>query len=90
MPAPTESNSDLEVDSEDSGDGDDLDHLDDEDQLPAEHYLAKAANLDASQLRQKRYSNGTQERLYETHMSWNRWFLAGIVNISVLTSWPGI
>ena len=46
--------------------------FDDEGQLPPEHYLAQAESLDVTQLRQKRYSDGTQERLDETRMYWNR------------------
>lgn len=45
-----------EVDSDD----DDFDY---EGQLPAEHYLAKAESLDISQLRQRRYSPLTQDKL---------------------------
>ena len=70
----SEFNSDLELDSDDSGD--DADPNDnsvvDEGQLPPEHYLAEAESLDVSQLRQKRYSDGTQERLDETRVYWNR------------------
>jgi hypothetical protein len=63
----SESNSDSQLDSEDSDDDDDLgdDSFDDEGQLPPEHYLSQARNLDVSQLRQKRYADGTRERLDE-------------------------
>ncbi|OXV09253.1 hypothetical protein Egran_02985, partial [Elaphomyces granulatus] len=69
------SDSDLELGSEDSDDDDDLgdDSFDDEGQLPPEHYLAEAESLDISQLRQKRYSDGTQEKLDETRVYWNRY-----------------
>ena len=68
------SSSDLEPDSEVSDDEDEPNNntFDDEGQLPPEHYLAQAESLDVSQLRQKRYSDGTQERLDETRMYWNR------------------
>ena len=68
----SDSTSDPELDSEDSDDepGDDI--SDDEGQLPCEHYLAQAENLDVSQLRQQRYSDVTQKRLDETHVYWNR------------------
>jgi hypothetical protein len=81
----SESSSDLELDSEfsdddgdnlddDDDDGDNLDDdsFDDEGQLPPEHYLAQAESLDVSQLRQKRYSDGTQQKLDETRVYWNR------------------
>ncbi|BCR82796.1 hypothetical protein ACHE_10198S [Aspergillus chevalieri] len=45
---------------------------DDEGQLPPEHYLAQAKSLNVSQLRQQRYSDGTQEKLDETRMYWDR------------------
>ena len=70
----SDSSSDLEPDSEVSDDEDepDDDTFDDEGQLPPEHYLAQAESLDVSQLRQKRYSDATQEKLDETRMYWNR------------------
>jgi hypothetical protein len=70
----SDSSSDLEPDSEVSDDEDEPDDnaVDDEGQLPPEHYLAQAESLDVSQLRQKRYSDDTQERLDETRMYWNR------------------
>jgi hypothetical protein len=70
----SESNSDLELDSEDSDDNDNPgdNSFDDEGQLPPEHYLAEAESLNVSQLRQKRYSDGTQEKLDETRVYWNR------------------
>jgi hypothetical protein len=61
----SESNSDIELESENSNDDD---SSDDEGQLPPEHYLAGAKNLDVSQLRQKRYSDGTQGRLDEVRV----------------------
>ena len=65
----SESNSDLELDSDDSDDDEDPNDnsIDDEG-----HYLAEAESLDVSQLRQKRYSDGTQKRLDETRVYWNR------------------
>ena len=70
----SDSGSDPEVDSEVSDNEDQLgdDTFDDEDQLPPEHYLAQAESLDVSRLRQKRYSDRTQERLDETRWYWNR------------------
>ena len=66
--------SDPELDSEVSDEDEPDDNaFDDEGQLPPEHYLAQAESLDVTQLRQKRYSDGTQERLDETRMYWNRY-----------------
>ncbi|OJD22696.1 hypothetical protein ACJ73_05960 [Blastomyces percursus] len=66
----SESNSDSGLDSEE--DPDDSDN-NDEGQLPAAHYLARAENLDVTQLRQKRYSDKTQEALDDTRVYWNRY-----------------
>ncbi|KAH1891179.1 hypothetical protein KXW69_003774 [Aspergillus fumigatus] len=62
------SNSDLELDSEDSDNKDDSpeDFSNNDSQLPPEYYLEQAESLDISQLQQKRYSDGTQEKLDET------------------------
>ncbi|EDN05279.1 conserved hypothetical protein [Histoplasma mississippiense (nom. inval.)] len=49
------------------------DEDDDDGQLPAEHYLALAESLDIAQLRQKRYSPNTQEKLDETRDYWERY-----------------
>ena len=72
----SDSISDLALDSDDSDDEDedepDDNISDDEGQLPPEHYLAQVESLNVSQLRQKRYSDTTQERLNETRMYWNR------------------
>jgi hypothetical protein len=63
--------SDSELSSEgsddDESDSDDEFH-NDEGQLPPEHYIAEALSLDVSQLRQKRYSDCTQEKLDDTTM----------------------
>jgi hypothetical protein len=69
-----DSDSDTDLNSEDSEDedGPGEDAFDDEGQRPPEHYLAQAECLDVSQLRQKRYSDGTQARMDETRMYWNR------------------
>ena len=67
--------SDSELSSEGSDDeesGSDDEFHNDEGQLPPEHYIAEALSLDVSQLRQKRYSDCTQEKLDETTMYWNR------------------
>ncbi|KAL4868073.1 hypothetical protein BDV12DRAFT_107969 [Aspergillus spectabilis] len=70
----SDSSSDPGLDSKDSANkdkpGDNM--FDNKGQLPPEHYLAQAESLNVSQLRQKQYSNGTQERLDETRMYWNR------------------
>ncbi|EDN07431.1 conserved hypothetical protein [Histoplasma mississippiense (nom. inval.)] len=49
------------------------DEDDDDGQLPPEHYLALAESLDIAQLRQKRYSPRTQEKLDETRGYWERY-----------------
>ncbi|KUL81434.1 hypothetical protein ZTR_09552, partial [Talaromyces verruculosus] len=68
-----ESASELEPDEEGSDDESvsDDDDLHDEGQLPAAEYLAIAENLNVSQLRQKRYSPTTQDKLDETHEYWD-------------------
>ncbi|KAH2026139.1 hypothetical protein KXV43_000989 [Aspergillus fumigatus] len=65
------SNSDLELDSEDSDNKDDSpeDFSNNDSQLPPEYYLEQAESLDISQLQQKRYSDGTQEKLDETRLT---------------------
>jgi hypothetical protein len=70
----SESSSDSELDSEDSDDDDDLGDgsFDDEGQLPPEHYLAQAQNLDVSQLRQKRYADDTQRNKDKVRVQWER------------------
>jgi hypothetical protein len=69
-----ESVSDPESDREESDDESDSDDddLHDEGQLSAEEYLAIAENLNVSQLRQKRYSPNTQDKLDETRGYWDR------------------
>ncbi|KAJ5471584.1 hypothetical protein N7530_008941 [Penicillium desertorum] len=62
----SESESESEVESED-----DLASEDEEEQLPPEYYLHEAESLDVSQLRQKRYSPKTQERLDEAQHFWD-------------------
>ena len=70
----TASDSEFEVESGDSDDDSVFDDFDtDEGQLPPEHYLAEAEALDVSQLRQKRYSDSTQDKLDETVDYWNRY-----------------
>ncbi|OJD25345.1 hypothetical protein ACJ73_03282 [Blastomyces percursus] len=49
------------------------DEDDDDGQLPPEHYLALAESLVIAQLRQKRYSPRTQEKLDETRDYWERY-----------------
>jgi len=69
-----DSTSNPELDSEDSDDENkSSDNIsDNEGQLPPEHYLAQAESLTVSQLRQKRYSDVTQNNLDETHMYWDK------------------
>ena len=69
-----ESASELESDEEESDDESDSDDddLHDEGQQSAEAYLAIAENLNVSQLRQKRYSPNTQDKLDETREYWDR------------------
>ncbi|KAL4980902.1 hypothetical protein BDW66DRAFT_163934 [Aspergillus desertorum] len=72
----SDSNTDLELDNEvsDSDDNDpDDDSHNDEGQLSPEHYLAQAESLNVSRLRQKRYADGTQEKLDDTRAYWNRY-----------------
>ena len=57
---------------DDDSDNSDDDAVDYEGQLPPEHYLAQAKSLNVSQLRQKRYSEHTEENLEETRMYWKR------------------
>jgi hypothetical protein len=65
--------SDLELNSEESNEDDKQDEFfDDEGQLTPEHYLAETENLDVSQLRQKRYSDTTKNRLDKTRVYWDR------------------
>lgn len=76
----SESNSDPETESDDSDDDDIVDKFDtDEGQLPPEYYLAEAEALDVSQLRQKRYSDLTQEKLDETVRYWDRYVAPRLV-----------
>lgn len=62
----SESESESEEESQDELDVDD----EDEQQLSPEYFLQEAESLDVSQLRQKRYSPKTQERLDETRDLW--------------------
>lgn len=66
-----DSDSDSESDANDDSDlGDCL--FEDEVLHPPEYYLAEAENLDASQLRQQRYSPRTREKLEKTRHYWDR------------------
>lgn len=70
----TATDSELEIESEDSDDDAMFNDFDiDEGQLPPEHYLAEAEALNVSRLRQKRYSDKTQDKLDETVEYWNRY-----------------
>lgn len=64
----------LEDGSDSSVDDTDNDSLcgDDEEQHSTEYYLTEAECLDVSQLRQRRYSPKTQEKLNETRDYWDR------------------
>ena len=60
-------------DDEDESESEDEFPMEDEEkQLPPEHYLQEAECLDVSQLRQKRYSPRTQDKLDETRDYWDR------------------
>jgi hypothetical protein len=63
---------DSDDDLDDHSDDDSI--LDDEEgqELPAAYYLKEAECLDVSQLRQKRYSPRTQDKLDETREYWDR------------------
>ncbi|CAI7602552.1 unnamed protein product [Penicillium pancosmium] len=67
-PSDPESSSESESESEESQDELGLD--DEDEQLSPEYFLREAESLDVSQLRQKRYSPKTQERLDETQNLW--------------------
>ncbi|KAJ5346269.1 hypothetical protein N7452_004273 [Penicillium brevicompactum] len=92
----TDNGSGKDSDSESEPDGDDTDNesdsgdesFNDEGQLPPEHYLAEAEGLDVSQLRQKRYSDGTQEKLDQTAVYWNRY--CEHLNLNPLKHWQWI
>ncbi|KAI2735701.1 hypothetical protein DTO013E5_8636 [Penicillium roqueforti] len=70
-PSVFDSSSESESESEDEPE-DELASEDEEEQLPPEYYLQEAESLDVSQLRQKRYSPKTQEKLDETQDFWDR------------------
>ncbi|OGE48455.1 hypothetical protein PENARI_c028G03021 [Penicillium arizonense] len=72
--ATTSGNCDDEDESESE---DDFPMEDEEKQLPPEHYLQEAECLDVSQLRQKRYSPRTQDKLDETRDYWDRFCEGG-------------
>lgn len=69
-----ESASELESDKKESNNksNSDDDDLHDEGQLPIAKYLAIVENLNISQLRQKRYSPNTQNKLDEIREYWDR------------------
>ncbi|KAJ5820533.1 hypothetical protein N7474_006124 [Penicillium riverlandense] len=71
----TSSDFDASSESESESDDESEDELvleDEEEQLSPEYYLREAESLDVSQLRQKRYSPKTQERLDEAQDFWDR------------------
>ncbi|KAK6815542.1 hypothetical protein RU639_008672 [Aspergillus parasiticus] len=87
----SDSNTDPGPDSGDSDsdeDGPDDDSFNDEGQLPPEYYLAQAESLDVSQLRQKRYADGTQERLDDTRVYWDRY--CRHIGVEPLLHWKSI
>lgn len=68
---PSDPESSTEPESESEEESQDELGLDGEDeQLSPEYFLQEAESLDVSQLRQKRYSPKTQERLDETRELW--------------------
>jgi hypothetical protein len=71
-----DSATDLDPDSDSEDLDDESDSKDDKavnkGQLSPEEYLAKAEQLDVSQLQQKRYSPTTQEKLDNISKYWNR------------------
>lgn len=72
--APCESDSSSESESESDNEfKDELVLEDQEEQLSPEYYLRETESLDVSQLRQKRYSPKTQEKLDEAQDFWDRW-----------------
>ncbi|CEJ62232.1 hypothetical protein PMG11_10738 [Penicillium brasilianum] len=70
-PSVFDGSSDSDSESDDELE-DELALEDEEEQLSPEYYLQEAEALDVSQLRQKRYSPKTQERLDETQDFWDR------------------
>lgn len=81
--------SESEPDSDDESDDESEDELaleDEEEQLSPEYYLQEAEALDVSQLRQKRYSPKTQERLDETQDFWDRWDITAASPRTVIVS----
>ncbi|OJD20670.1 hypothetical protein ACJ73_07994 [Blastomyces percursus] len=75
-------------DDEDDSDNSNDNAFDDEGQLPPEHYLAQAKTLDVSQLRQKRYSERTEEKLEETRIYWKRH--CRYIGVDPVTHWRWI
>ncbi|OAT08575.1 hypothetical protein BDBG_17071 [Blastomyces gilchristii SLH14081] len=71
-PSDFDYSSEPESESDDESE-DELALEDEEEQLSPEYYLQEAESLDVSQLRQKRYSPKTQERLDEAQDFWDRW-----------------
>ncbi|KAL4899407.1 hypothetical protein BDW74DRAFT_163598 [Aspergillus multicolor] len=86
----SDSNTDLELDSKgsDSDDNDPDNDSNDEGQLPREYYLAQAESLDVLQLRQKRYADGTQEKLDDTRVYWNRY--CRYIGVDPVLHWKSI
>jgi hypothetical protein len=75
-PSDFDDSSESESEPDDESDNESEDELaleDEEEQLSPEYYLQEAESLDVSQLRQKRYSPKTQERLDEAQDFWDRW-----------------
>lgn len=75
-PSDFDDSSESEPDSDDESDDESEDELapeDEEEQLSPESYLKEAEALDISQLRQRRYSPKTQERLDEAQYFWDKW-----------------
>ncbi|KAI3017333.1 hypothetical protein CBS147347_10329 [Aspergillus niger] len=69
----TNTDPDLESGDSESDDEDPDEDSKDEGQLPPESYLAQAASLNVSGLRQKRYADTTQDKLDDIRIYWDRY-----------------
>jgi hypothetical protein len=68
----TDGDSDIFSDRSHDDDIDEASLFGDEEEHPPEYYLAESASLDASRLRQRRYSPKTQEQLDWVKEHWDR------------------
>jgi hypothetical protein len=69
----TDVDSDIFSDRSDEDTDDEASLFDEEEQHPPEYYLAESASLDASRLRQRRYSPKIQGRLDWVKEHWDRY-----------------